>query len=157
MNAIIEIINDSSANWVPDQQLCENWIHCTLQAVTLEGGHNISIRFVESQESCELNGHYRGNRSATNVLSFPASFPTAFSKQIEHIPLGDIVICPEVLEKEAATQDKTLQAHWAHLTIHGLLHLLGYDHESEESAEIMEGLEISTLESLGFPNPYLIV
>jgi probable rRNA maturation factor len=108
----------------------------------------VSIRLVGGTESRKLNAHYRGKDYATNVLSFPAS-PMASA-----VALGDLVICPQVLRREAREQRKTLRAHWAHLVVHGALHLIGYDHERDDDARRMERREIAVLRRLGFTNPY---
>lgn len=110
----------------------------------------LSIRLVDEAESTELNHSYRGQNKPTNVLSFPADLP-------DHIDLpllGDLVICSAVVKKEAIEQHKSLQAHWAHMVIHGTLHLLGYDHIEEDEAEAMEAMEITILKSLDIANPY---
>ena len=156
MNATVDITNDSDARWVPEQSLCEDWLNSALETVKHTSPCNISLKFVDQATSAELNGQYRGEQSATNVLSFPAVFPDALAQQLDILPLGDIVICPEVLEREAKQQSKDARAHWAHLLTHGLLHLLGFDHETAECADTMEHLEIKALERLGFPNPYLV-
>jgi len=110
----------------------------------------MTIRIVDINESQTLNATYRGKDKPTNVLSFPADLPAEVN-----IPLlGDLVICTQIVSEEANAQAKTINAHWAHMVIHGTLHLLGYDHENDDDACIMEGLEISLLDSLGFPNPY---
>ena len=108
------------------------------------------VRVVDESECQALNRQYRGIDKPTNVLSFPFEAP-------RHIPsshIGDLVICAPVVEREAAEQRKPLEAHWAHLVVHGVLHLLGYDHETDEDAATMECLEIAILGRLGFPNPY---
>ncbi len=156
MNVTVEISNDCDTSWVPEDALCENWIQSILQAVQSETAYSISLRFVQETVARELNSQYRGKQTATNVLSFPTDLPDSLSSQFEHAPLGDIVLCPELVEHEAEQQGKQLQAHWAHLLIHGVLHLLGYDHDTEDNANNMENLEIKALERLGFPNPYLI-
>ena len=102
----------------------------------------------------DLNEHYRARSGPTNVLSFPAEIPRVVVSQLPSRPLGDIAICATLVEKEAELQDKSLDAHWAHLAPHGFLHLLGYDHQESEESEEMEALEIRILASLGFPNPY---
>jgi probable rRNA maturation factor len=102
-------------------------------------------------ESRRLNARYRGRDKPTNVLSFPAPELPAGSDQL---PLGDLVICPDVLRAEAREQHKSLRAHWAHLVVHGSLHLIGYDHLHPAEASRMERREISVLRRLGFPNPY---
>jgi probable rRNA maturation factor len=98
-----------------------------------------------------LNRHYRGKDKPTNVLSFPA----LAAPGVHPSPLGDVVICPAVLKREAAAQGKTLEAHWAHLVVHGVLHLAGYDHEDDADARRMERREVSVLRLLGYRNPYL--
>ena len=104
-------------------------------------------------ESRRLNSRFRGKDKPTNVLSFPAApLPAALSSEVR--PLGDLVICPQVLRSEAREQRKTLRAHWAHLVVHGALHLIGYDHERESEASRMERREIRVLRRLGFANPY---
>jgi probable rRNA maturation factor len=114
----------------------------------------LTIRIVDKNEMTELNSTYRKKNKPTNVLSFPFDMPDEFE---EEIPLlGDIIICAEVIEEEAATQEKTLEAHWAHMVIHGVLHLLGHDHEKDHDADIMEAEEINILQTLGFNNPYLV-
>ena len=110
----------------------------------------ISIRIVDEAESQALNRDYRGNDRPTNVLSFPMELPEEFNMPM----LGDLVICAPVVEREAREQHKSLREHWAHMVIHGMLHLQGYDHINDEQASEMEGLEISLLHQLGFANPY---
>jgi len=112
----------------------------------------LSVRVVGRAESRRLNSHYRGKDYATNVLSFPAP---PLAARADLLPLGDLVICPQVLQREAREQQKTLRAHWAHLVVHGALHLIGYDHErSSAEARRMERREIAVLRELGFANPY---
>lgn len=111
----------------------------------------ITVRIVGEDEGRQLNRDYRHKDYATNVLSFPADVPD----ELLDIPLlGDLVICVPVVEREAREQGKTLEAHWAHLVIHGCLHLLGYDHLEDEEAEEMEALERELLAELGHPDPY---
>ena len=113
----------------------------------LVGGGEITIRLVDADEGQSLNNEYRGKDYATNVLSFPY--------EIEPVTQGDLVICPAVVAKEAAEQNKPLAAHYAHLTVHGMLHLQGWDHEtSEADAEEMENEEKEILAALGYPDPY---
>ena len=157
MNAIVEISNDCSDHWVPAAARCQDWIQSALDAASLTSPYCVSLRFVDQTLGGDLNNQYRGRKTATNVLSFPAQLPPGFSSLLDYAPLGDIVLCPPLIEQEAHLQGKALPAHWAHLLVHGLLHLVGYDHDSDEAAESMEKLEINALERLGFPNPYLIV
>ena len=112
---------------------------------------DVCIRIVDESEITELNFNYRAKKSPTNVLSFPADIPD----YVDIPMLGDLVICAPVVEKEAIEQGKPSQSHWAHMTIHGTLHLLGYDHISDSEAKIMENLEIELLDKLNIPNPYI--
>jgi probable rRNA maturation factor len=105
-------------------------------------------------ESRRLNAQFRGRDKPTNVLSFPVAELPAPAAADEPRPLGDLVICPQVLRAEAREQKKSLRAHWAHLVVHGSLHLIGYDHERDTDADRMERREIAVLRRLGFPNPY---
>lgn len=112
----------------------------------------LTIRIVDEAEITALNRDYRSKDKATNVLSFPADLP-------DHIDLpllGDLVICAAVVKREAKAQHKTTNDHWAHMVIHGTLHLLGYDHTGDDEAEIMEGLEIDALATLHIANPYIL-
>jgi probable rRNA maturation factor len=117
-------------------------------------GGELGVRVVGSAESRRLNARYRGKDKPTNVLSFPpAPLP---DRAADSRPLGDLVICAQVVRSEAREQRKPLQAHWAHLVVHGALHLIGYDHEREAEAKRMERREIAVLRRLGFANPYRI-
>lgn len=112
----------------------------------------LTIRLVTKKEMTTLNESFRKKAGPTNVLSFPFEIQPELTN---HIPfLGDIIICGSVVNEEAAEQQKPMLAHWAHMVIHGTLHLLGYNHEEEREAETMEALEIVLLDSLGFKNPY---
>jgi len=116
-------------------------------------GRELGVRVVGPAESKRLNSHYRGKHKPTNVLSFPApEIPGTAASGAR--PLGDLVICPQVLRSEAREQNKSLRAHWAHLVVHGTLHLIGYDHELDADATRMERREITVLRRLGFANPY---
>jgi len=119
----------------------------------------LSVRLVGRAEGRKLNAQYRGKDYATNVLSFPASIGAAPAPRAAAgepgTHLGDLVICPPVLRAEALEQRKTLRAHWAHLVVHGSLHLIGYDHERDADARRMERREIAVLRRLGFNNPYV--
>ncbi len=114
----------------------------------------VTVRIVDAEESAVLNGRYRDKHYATNVLSFPAGpLPIPLDDE-EDTPFGDLVLCAPVVAEEATDQGKTLAAHWAHLLIHGCLHLKGLDHESPEAAATMEALERELLAGLGFSDPY---
>lgn len=132
--------------WAPKRSEIAEWASEALGRRA--GNREVSVRLVGRPESRKLNAHYRGKDYATNVLSFPAS-PMASA-----VALGDLVICPPVLRTEALEQRKTLRAHWAHLIVHGALHLIGYDHERDDDARRMERREIAVLRRLGFTNPY---
>ncbi len=113
----------------------------------------VSLRIVGNAESRKLNRYWRDKDYATNVLSFPiGEMPEGFDGDM---PLGDVVICAPVISREAREQGKSPDAHWAHMMVHGVLHLLGYDHERNRDAQVMEACEIAILESFGFNNPYL--
>ncbi|HHE9522174.1 TPA: rRNA maturation RNase YbeY [Haemophilus influenzae 10810] len=121
-------------------------------AVQPEGNEvEMTVRIVDEAESHELNLTYRGKDRPTNVLSFPFECPD----EVELPLLGDLVICRQVVEREASEQEKPLMAHWAHMVVHGSLHLLGYDHIEDDEAEEMESLETQIMQGLGFVDPYL--
>ena len=122
------------------------------QAIAVDELHakEITIRIVSAEESQTLNSTYRGKDKPTNVLSFPFECPP----EIEIPLLGDLVICHDVVVQEAQQQNKTLSAHYAHLTLHGVLHLMGYDHIDPEQADEMESIEIRLLAKLGIDDPY---
>lgn len=133
----------------PEREEFEQWVKMALQ--DHQESVELTIRVVDETESGELNQTYRHKSGPTNVLSFPFQAPTAGLT----LPLlGDIVICAPVVEQEAKMQNKNLSAHWAHMVIHGTLHLLGYDHQKEAQALEMERLETRILQELGYPDPY---
>ncbi len=135
--------------WAPPRADIAAWAGTALG--TKFAGRQLGVRVVGRAESRRLNARYRGRDKPTNVLSFPAAALPARSPER---PLGDLVICPDVLRAEARDQGKSLRAHWAHLIVHGALHLVGYDHERASDAARMERREISVLRRLGFANPY---
>ena len=142
----LQIITESTP--LPSHEELEIWFTAALP--NKKQNSEITIRIVDLEESQQLNSTYRGKDKPTNVLSFPADLPEELN-----IPLlGDLVICAEVVKREAEEQQKELNAHWAHMVIHGTLHLLGYDHENDDEAEEMESLEISLLAAIGFADPY---
>ncbi len=114
----------------------------------------VTVRLVDADESAALNAGFRGKAAPTNVLAFVAPSPPLPSAELDEPELGDLVICMAVADAEAAEQGKPLTAHLAHLTVHGTLHLLGYDHQNDADAAVMEGLERSVLAGLGLPDPY---
>lgn len=155
MNLVIDLqLASENQEGLPSQAQFEKWVNqaLTLQAQTADYPETeITIRIVDEAESHELNLTYRGKDKPTNVLSFPFEVPEG----IELPLLGDLIICRQVVEREAVEQQKPLDAHWAHLAIHGTLHLLGYDHLTDEEAEEMESLETEIMQSLGFEDPYI--
>lgn len=139
----------SQAGHLPAEADFQAW--CAIALRQRSADSELTIRLVDEVEGRELNRTWRGKDYATNVLSFPADVPD----EMLDIPLlGDLVICVPVVEREAVEQGKAPEAHWAHLVIHGCLHLLGYDHIEDEEAEEMEGLERILLAELGHPDPY---
>ncbi|HZO23918.1 MAG TPA: rRNA maturation RNase YbeY [Steroidobacteraceae bacterium] len=134
--------------WAPPRTHIAAWAS---MALGRQGaGRELGVRVVGPAESRRLNARYRGRNRPTNVLSFPAPRLPEGPQQ----PLGDLVICPAVLRAEAHAQRKSLRAHWAHLVVHGTLHLIGYDHERPAQASRMERREVALLRRLGFPDPY---
>jgi probable rRNA maturation factor len=138
-----------TAQPAPGARLLTAWASAALGA-RVASGAEIAVQVVTPAASRRLNHRYRGKDSPTNVLSFPAAAPPGARPR----PLGDIVICPAVLKREAREQGKAERAHWAHLVVHGTLHLVGYDHENDADASRMERREIAVLRRLGYPNPY---
>ncbi|MBD1389755.1 rRNA maturation RNase YbeY [Neiella sp. HB171785] len=139
---------------VPNQAMFETWLATALVAVQPNAPtspQEITIRVVDSDESQQLNSTYRGKEKPTNVLSFPFEAPPGIVLPL----LGDLVICAEVVAIEAQQQQKPLEHHWAHMVIHGLLHLLGYDHIQDDEAEVMEQKERDILAQLSIPDPYI--
>lgn len=136
------------ATGLPAKRAIEGWVRAALDGRC--AGAQLTVRIVAEAEGRELNERYRQRSGPTNVLSFPFEHPA----QLQPPLLGDIVLCAPVVQREADAQGKTPEAHWAHLVIHGVLHLLGYDHEDERQAAEMEGLEQRILATLGFPDPY---
>lgn len=149
MNVCVDI-QTVSAEPVPEEDDIRHWVTTALAGRTARKEVEVSIRLVDSEEMAGLNRTYRDKSGPTNVLSFPAGLP----EDLELPLLGDIVICAPVVRSEAANQGKDPTAHWAHMTIHGILHLLGYDHLQEEDAADMEALETAILAQLDYANPY---
>jgi probable rRNA maturation factor len=148
MTLIVDIQMASASEEAPDPQSIERWVGAAIgnQRESTE----LSVRIVDAEEGQALNEQFRSSTGATNVLSFPFE-----NESPEPLPLiGDIVICAPVVAKEAREQNKALNAHWAHMMIHGVLHLLGYDHQNENDANLMESLETEIMQGLGFPPPY---
>ena len=147
MRARIDLQNDESLTNLPNQQDFEAWVDAALT----QDFDNLeqTIRVVGKAESRALNLQYRAKDTPTNVLSF-----TAENDYLDYECLGDLVICAPIVEQEAHQQKKSLQAHWAHMVVHGMLHLQGYDHQKTTQADEMEALEVKILSTLGYSNPY---
>ena len=128
---------------IPANAMFKKWAQAALRVES-----EVTIRIVDEHEARALNSQYRAKDYATNVLTFPITE--------EPILMGDIVICAPVVAAEAIAQNKSIEAHFAHLTVHGMLHLSGFDHETEPQAELMEALEVQILAKLGYANPYLV-
>ena len=147
MRLKLDLQRASACDGVPDKPAIAKWARAALANV--EGTVELGVRIVDEDESAALNERYRGKRGPTNVLSFPyteAPFTGGF--------LGDLVICAPVVRREAEAQGKPAQAHWAHMVVHGIMHLRGYDHIVDDEAAVMEGMEVQIMERLGFADPY---
>ncbi len=140
-------VNSENAD-IPARHVVETWVE---EAIRDRGKvAELTVRIVDEAESRALNERFRRQDKPTNVLSFPAELPAAVDTPL----LGDIVICAPLVAEEAEKQHKSLQSHWAHLVIHGVLHLLGHDHQDEKEAVDMEAIEVDLLASMGFSDPY---
>ena len=143
-------IQCASAEPVPDEDDLRSWIAAALASQNRGGDTEISLRIVDIEEMAKHNEAFRSVAGPTNVLSFPANLPA----ELELPLLGDIIICAPIVREEAQAQHKSLPAHWAHMAVHGTLHLLGYDHIEDHEAILMEELESAILAELHFPCPY---
>jgi probable rRNA maturation factor len=152
MTVTVDVQNASGVRNVPLRRDFKRWAAAALTQLAPEHPKSrLSIRIVDEAESAELNSHYRHKQGATNILSFPVppGLPEAW--------LGDLAICAAIVAREAKEQNKSLDAHWAHLTVHGVLHLKGYDHEDATEADAMEAIEKQVLERLGYQDPYQLI
>lgn len=148
MRLAASIANVSGIRGVPAPTLMRRWLKAALQGRRARA--ELGVRIVDEAEGAALNARYRQRAGATNVLSFPAELPADVPVPL----LGDLVLCAPVVIREAAEQGKPAAAHWAHLLVHGVLHLLGYDHVVAADAEIMEAEETAVLVAMGFSPPY---
>lgn len=137
---------------VPDKADLMQWARAALAGVPSGApvSSEVTVRIVDEPESAALNERYRRKQGATNVLSFPYDEPPVVDGRLS----GDLVICAPIVQREARAQGVPEIAHWAHMVVHGIMHLRGYDHIDEQEAAVMEGLEVEVLRKLGFPNPY---
>ena len=149
MPIVVDVQYACDASSIPDEKQISHWAKTALKNIKSDA--EFTVRIVDTEEGTELNEHWREAKGPTNVLSFPASGLEEISPDL----LGDIVICAPVVEAEAKTQGKTRNAHWAHMIVHGILHLLGYDHIDTGDADKMEALEIEILNTIGYENPYI--
>jgi len=147
MTIIVDVQRIMNAG--PTNEQVQNWVE-TILAVEQKDDAELTVRIVDENESAALNEEYRNKTGSTNILSFPFECPD----EVELNLLGDLVICAPVVECEAKQQNKKSQAHWVHMLVHGVLHLLGYDHIKEQDAGKMESREIHIMATLGFDNPY---
>jgi probable rRNA maturation factor len=153
---IVDIQVASDSPTIPDAEEIASWVNCVLRDQHKPDASEISIRVVDEAEIAELNESYRNKTGPTNVLSFPFEAPPGLPEDDAALQdlLGDVIICAPVVAREALEQDKTNKSHWAHMVVHGTLHLLGYDHQTDQQAGEMESLEQQLLSRLDFPNPY---
>ena len=138
---------------VPNSDALVVWVSRAMQGAGRRGPADVSVRVVSVTEMQQLNSEFRGQDKPTNVLSFPAGAIEGLPADAD-MPLGDIVVCAEVVRTEAREQGKTAEAHWAHMMVHGTLHLLGFDHENDGDAAVMESLETKILMDNGISSPY---
>jgi len=149
MSLVLDLQFEIKSDDIPDKHQISEWANAAIFG-DVHDKKAVTIRIVDEAESASLNQTYRGKTGPTNVLSFVHEDPPGVQAGI----LGDLVICAPVVRREAVEQDKNLDAHWAHMVVHGIMHLQGYDHELDEQAEIMERLETEILTGLGFEKPY---
>ena len=147
MAITVDLQNDALLQSIPPEKLFADWVEASLQQPYQQLEQ--TIRIVDEAESRQLNHEYRGKDSATNVLAFPGEMDL-----LDYDCLGDLVICAPVVASEAIEQGKSAESHWAHMVIHGMLHLQGFDHQDDEECTQMEAVEIKILDNLGYTNPY---
>ncbi len=151
----LEVQRVSAAAGIPDDEQFQLWAEAALAGKG--SSFSLLIRVVDEKEAQRFNRDYRNKDYATNVLSFPAQLPEGLPEDIRQSQLGDLLICAPVVIREALEQRRPEADHWAHLLVHGVLHLLGYDHEESSEAEVMESLEIEILAKSGIADPYQVI
>lgn len=148
-------VDDASRQGIPDAERIQAWANAAVRlAKSKRAPRQMTVRIVELDEITQLNQQYRQKTGPTNVLSFPFELPPGMPPEVIEAALGDVVVCAAVVRREADEQGKSLVAHWAHMIVHGTLHLLGFDHIQDDDAQQMETLEIAVLDELGYANPY---
>jgi len=153
MQADFEVQRAVTSLGIPDDEQFRAWIDAVEAASNRP--YRLTIRIVDEAEGQRFNREYRKRDYATNVLSFPAELPGGLPAEVRESELGDLLMCAPVVIREATEQHRPADDHWAHLTIHGLLHLLGYDHQQPQEAATMEALETGILAKLGISDPYV--
>lgn len=148
----LEVQRSTEISDIPRDEQFQAWAESALAG--REGEYSLTIRVVDEDEALRHNRDYRDKDYATNVLSFPAELPEGLPEDLRKSQLGDLLICAPVVAREAREQQLPESDHWAHLVIHGVLHLLGYDHLQDDDADTMETLEIKILSGFGIANPY---
>lgn len=152
MRIDVDVESVSTSDSIPDQASFERWVSSALEG--RQGSYSLAIRIIDEEEMQHFNAGYRQKNYPTNVLSFPAELPSGLPEELRDSTLGDLLICAPVVKREAHEQHRSETDHWAHLTVHGVLHLLGHDHEEPAEAMEMESLEIAILAKLGISDPY---
>jgi probable rRNA maturation factor len=152
MGVELLVQRSSASSTIPQDDQFRTWAEAALEGRA--GDFSMAIRIVDEDEARQFNLEYRDKDYATNVLSFPADLPDSLPEEVRQPQLGDLLICAPVVAREASEQHKAECNHWAHLVVHGVLHLLGYDHQTEEDEAVMEPLETGILAGLGVADPY---
>ena len=153
MTVLVDVLRDCANETVPDDAAIEKWITSTVAAASDEPCTEVAVRIVDAATSRRLNRDYRGRDKPTNVLSFPAGAVSGMPAT-EPLPLGDIVVCADVVVAEALEHDIPVADRWGHMLVHGTLHLLGFDHIEKDDAAAMEALETRILAAQGVTDPY---
>lgn len=151
MTVVVDVQRITELPQAPSQPELQRWVEAALAEIDYQQDAELVLRIVDAAEAADLNQRYRQRPQPTNVLSFPFQSPPGLARTML---LGDVVICAPVVCAEAAQQNKDLRAHWAHMVIHGVLHLMNYDHQTDSQADAMEKTEIRILNGLGYPDPY---
>ena len=149
----VTLCNDTTVQSIPTKKQFQTWVNQAVNVISDKISadcNDIHINIIDKKESARLNKSFRQKKGPTNILSF--TYPVVAG--LKQTSLGDLAICADIVSSEAIAQQKSEEAHWAHLIVHGVLHLSGYDHQNDDDALVMESLEIKILKKLGFKNPY---